>query len=124
MTDVRVQFKGRGKFTTVPEPVRFHVRPRKGSWLSIRIEVFPTLGSFRAAVRRMNRTYGFKQHTRRLMGFCFGVERTTLGGHRTGLCAVIQVPRSSLKTSTLTHEAFHATLRWAERKGYTEIVTA
>lgn len=113
----------------VPKPIRiFHVRPEAGSRLSVAIEIYRTAGEMRLTVKDENRRHGFKRsRTRGLVGETVGV---TVYRNRTGrprrtlpLFAIVRFPKEHLTMSTITHEAFHATMRWAERKRIQSIPT-
>lgn len=107
-----------------PLPIRvFRIRPEPRSRLSIQVEIFRTVGEFRAFNREEDRQYGQRvQRTRGLVGMCMGVTERRRQ-RKTGLFAVIRLPRRHLTMSTITHEAFHATCRWAERRGILMIPT-
>lgn len=98
----------------------FHVRPERRSRLAVRVEIFDTVGAMRQLVRREDRRDGRRSRTRGLVGMCQGVT-VRIKGRKTGLYAVVRIPKPHLTMSTITHEAFHATCRWAERRGLTAI---
>lgn len=108
--------------------VAFFLRPERGSRLSVGVEVYRTTGEFRQAVRAENHWFGFKRsRTRGLVGQCVGVEVWRYGTHgesRKHPCfAIVRFPKRHLTMSTLTHEAFHATMRWANRRRIAAIPT-
>lgn len=116
------------KRLTAPRPMTaFYVRVGPKSRLSVRVEVFRTTTEFRAAVRAENESLGLKHYrTRRLIGECVGV--SCYRGHKqkrrlTGCFAWVRFPKKYLTMSTITHELFHATVRWAERVGLEAIPT-
>jgi hypothetical protein len=78
----------------------FRVRvPR--SRMTVKVVVYDTVRDFK---RRAG------ERSRRMMAFCAPVE--------SGRCfAEIHIPKRYLSTSTIVHEAFHATCRFVERRG-------
>ena len=102
----------------VSDPVAvFAIRPEHGSRLSVQVEVYETADSMRRVVRAEARRERKPTRTRGLQGMCLGV--TVLRrGRRTPRFAILRIPKAHLTMSTITHEAFHATCRWAERRGH------
>lgn len=91
------------------------------------VEVYRTIGEFRHAVRAENRWFGYQRsRTRGLIGQTIGVDvwRHEHGRKRKLSCfAIMRFPKAHLTMSTLTHEAFHATMRWANRRRIPAIPT-
>lgn len=112
-----------------PKPIAtFFLRPERGSRLTVGVEVYRTLGDFRQAVRVENQWFGFKRsRTRGLIGQTVGLEvwrNWKKGRERKQPCfAIMRFPKRHLTMSTLTHEAFHATMRWANRRKILAIPT-
>lgn len=102
----------------------FVIRPGHRSRLHALVEVYASVSAFRRRVREDAKTDGTPMRTRGLVGCCYGVtERDRKTKRKTGLFAILKFPRQHLTMSTLTHECFHATMRWAERKGLGAIET-
>jgi len=106
----------------VPVPIaRFRVRPEKRKRLSVEVLIFTGLRDFRRHIRHDDWKYKTKRsRTRGLLGHCCGVTERR-GRRKTGLVAVISMPQQQLTMGTITHEAFHATMRWADRKGFASV---
>ena len=106
-------------------PIRvFHVRPDCRSRLRLRVEIFRTTTEFRQAIRAEDRAFGRQPiRIRGLVGACTGVTERHQG-RIADLFAIVRLPRRHLTMSTITHEAFHATLRWAARQQIPAIPTA
>ncbi len=107
-------------------PIRsFNLRPDRRSRLSLRVEIYRTTTEFRAVTRGEDLKYSKRaSRTRGLAAECLGVtERTKRTKRLTGLFAIIRIPKPHLTTSTITHEAFHATMRWARRAGIQDVPT-
>lgn len=96
--------------------------------VDIRIEVYENLRDLRAVVRAENAEAGHSCVLGGLLGYCTGVEeylrRPSGRRWRTRTCAIIRLSRTKLGTETITHECFHATLRYAARVGITQIATS
>jgi hypothetical protein len=106
-----------------PKPLAaFYIRPDKRSRLSVLVEVYPTIAAFRTAERVEAQQNGRRYRTRGLIGSCAGVTVRN-NGRKAGVFANLRFPRQHLTMSTITHEAFHATMRWAERQRITSIPT-
>ena len=91
----------------------FRIRPDANSRLSIQVEVYRDAN----VLRRISRAEGRKRSmTLGLIGECLGVAEWRRG-RKTQLFAIVRLTKEDLTMSTITHEAFHATARWAERRG-------
>lgn len=103
-----------------PDKIRY---PR----IDLRVEVYATLADLRKVVRADHAAGHERSVVRGLLGYCVGVQeyyRDRRGRRRrTPTCAIIRLSRTCLGMETITHEAFHATLRWAERIGITSLPT-
>lgn len=89
--------------------------------VDIRVEVYANLRELRDVVKRENAEADVSYVTSQLFAYCTGVDEYMRrpGGRRwrTKTCAIIRFARTKLGTETLTHEAFHATMRYAQRVG-------
>lgn len=109
--------------TVAGQPVQFRIRPQRRSFLSCQVEVWPDAKSFRNRIRVLSQWDHVR--VRGLMAATFGCRlhrrRPGRAERLTGVFAVLVFSQKDLGMATLTHEAFHATMRWAERKGWTAI---
>lgn len=105
---------------SIVRPVTFRIRPERKSRLSLQVEIYPTVGAMRRIVRAEGKRDNKPSRTRGLVGMCQGVTERRRG-RRTGLFAIVRIPKQYLQMSTITHEAFHATCRWVERRGHRAI---
>jgi hypothetical protein len=100
-----------------------HINPDRHYRHDVRVEIYRTLAELRTAVRCGVRASGMAEYkVHGLLGYCEGVEeyfrrKSTGRRWRSRTCAVIKLAQTNLRTGTLTHECFHATLRYAERVG-------
>lgn len=107
----------------------FHIRPERGSRLSVKVEVYKSLTALRRMDRLERRCATGKRRVpnQTIVGQCIGVSeflRKEDGSRRkTSLFAIVRLARGCTNTATITHEAFHATMRWAARRGATSIST-
>lgn len=101
----------------------FRIRPEAKSHLSVQVEVFRTVKGFQAHERQEDRRDGRRRRTRGLVGVTLGIVERRPSRRLTGLFATIRIPRSHLTMATITHEAFHATMRWAARRRIAAIPT-
>jgi len=91
------------------------------------VEVYATARDFRQVVKAEAVESGASRwRTRGLVGECAGVTVRKTKSQRicSGLFAILRFPKRHLTMSTITHEAFHATMRWAERRRIAAIPTA
>lgn len=111
------------RYPAAPRPVAtFFIHPEPSRLLTVGVEVFRTVGEFRAFVRAESRAIRLRSRTRGLVGQCVGID-VTRRGRRHPCFAILRFPRQHLTVSTLTHEAFHATMRWAQRRNIPAIPT-
>ena len=104
----------------VERPLVVRVRPSRRARLYAEVHVYSSRRAFHHAVKSAGR----RDRTRGLVGRCIGVTERVVGtGRRTGLFAVVQLSRDHLGVSVVSHELFHATIRWAHRVGIQSIPT-
>lgn len=99
-----------------PTPIAvFRIRPRRNQSLALQVEVYANIRSLRSSLIHEDKIHGLRRvSTKGLVGCVTGViERCK--GRKTGLFAIMRLSKTNLTMATLTHEAFHATMRWAER---------
>lgn len=102
----------------------FNVSVEPRSRLSVIVEIYRTTGEFRRTARAEAKRARTRYRTRGLVGMCCGV---TIRGRKSRRVfpqfAIIRIPKNHLTMTTITHECFHATMRWAERRGIRAIPT-
>lgn len=105
----------------------FAVYPMPGKRdLRVRVEIYASREDIQRVVRAEGRIGGFRMRTRGLVAMCTGWEERRgpqHGRRRLPTFAILRIPKDDLRMSTITHEAFHATMRWAQRVGIREINT-
>ena len=89
----------------------FRVYPEQRSRLHIRVLVYWTVADLRRAMREVRG----RCDTSGVLGFCRGVLIRTNRGRTRPVFAEIGLTFSS-RTTVITHEAYHATCRWAARR--------
>jgi hypothetical protein len=106
-----------------PGTVVFYVKPEQGSALNVRVEIFRNLTTMRAFCKLRDRQ--FKQWEKRskprsfkrTIGQCEGSRWYYTSNSRiVPTFAIIRLAKGYTATSTVTHEAFHALLRFAQRR--------
>lgn len=114
-TDPRAQWPG------APDALHaFPVYPRPKGRLYIRVEIYATCEALQQAVRAEARVGGTRYRTRGLIAMVAGLteRRGPTYNHELLPCfAIMRLPATHLTMSTITHECFHATMRWAARVG-------
>lgn len=112
-----------------PKPAhyfRIYAGPdRRG--LFVHVEVYRTVGDLRRTVRadRHLKDDGQPYRTRGLVGMCTGiVERRLLTKRKCASFTVVRLAANACRTATIVHEMFHATCRWAERRGIASLPLA
>lgn len=99
--------------------VVFAVRPERGARWRVVVEVYSTQADLTAVSRIDGALSVPRRRVRggRLYGECLGITER-VRGRRTPTVALVRLCAPHLGIATVTHEAFHATCRWAERRGY------
>lgn len=99
----------------MPRPkATFEIRVKPGSHYRVRVQIYKTIKGFHAAEGVGYGKWG--RSGKRLMACCFGIEERDRATNRlSGLFAGIRMPEAHMRMNTITHELFHATMRWAKR---------
>ncbi len=100
------------------------LRPDPKSRLQVRVFIYPSLVEMRRAVvrtdrimRTVNANTRRSGPTRRLQGICYGlVERGHVSRRVRPTFAMILLSRTCLGIGTLSHEVWHATCRYLDRR--------
>ena len=110
-----------GRRSHHPRPLHyFRVRPSRRSRLFVHVEVYRTVGDLRRASDCDSRLAGKRFNARGMVGQCVAIEERRKRDHRLlGGFAIVRLAARYCGTTTITHEAFHATCRWAARKRLT-----
>ena len=110
-----------GRDSGHPRPLHyFRARPSRRSRLFAHVEVYRTLGDLRRASDCDSRLSGKRWSARHIVGQCVALEERSRRDRRLlGGFAIIRLAVPHCGTTTITHEAFHATCRWAARKRLT-----
>ncbi len=95
----------------LPKPkAGFFIKPSRYSRLRVIVLVFRTVKEFRRYVWVDARRNGSSVRTKHLLACCLGARR------RSDDVCVILLPERHLRVETISHEVFHATCRWFQRR--------